>query len=483
VPSISAAIVDEYVTDLAGNMFVDSSEINFTFSDGANTITADLIDASVTFARLQNVATARVLGRVTAGTGPIESLTATQATTLLNVFTSSLKGLVPPSGGSSTQYLSADGTFTTPPAGAPGGSTTQVQFNDAGAFGGDADFTWNKTTNTLLLGIAATPATIGAPLNAAGVGTVLNIIAGNSSNAGSAGGRLNINGGISTDGDGGLVQISAGAGVGTGRLGGGLNLVSGSGAAGNGGSVQVLCGSGTGSTRVGGSFTAGGGIGGAAGGSLNFNSGGCNGTGAAAVSGNVAFTTAAAASALGATGNITFTTGDAASNTGAGRASGSISLTCGASAATGTPGGVNLTAGALSSTNVSGITVAGAVSIAAGAGGAGAAGGAGGSVAITGGAAGTAAGTGGSISLTAADATSTVGAGSPAKNGGNITLTPGLAAGGGVAGALVLVNMTSVGAQTPTFAATNKPGAVGAGPALWMKVRVAGTDYYTPLWT
>ena len=31
----------------------------------------------------------------------------------------------------------------------PGGSTTQVQFNDAGAFGGDADLTWDKTTNVL----------------------------------------------------------------------------------------------------------------------------------------------------------------------------------------------------------------------------------------------------------------------------------------------------------------------------------------------
>ena len=31
----------------------------------------------------------------------------------------------------------------------PGGSTTQVQFNNAGAFGGDSDFTYNSTTNTL----------------------------------------------------------------------------------------------------------------------------------------------------------------------------------------------------------------------------------------------------------------------------------------------------------------------------------------------
>jgi len=33
--------------------------------------------------------------------------------------------------------------------GAPGGSTTQVQFNNAGAFNGDSDFTYNSTTNTL----------------------------------------------------------------------------------------------------------------------------------------------------------------------------------------------------------------------------------------------------------------------------------------------------------------------------------------------
>lgn len=34
----------------------------------------------------------------------------------------------------------------------PGGSDTQVQFNDAGAFGGDAELTYNKTTNVFTLG-------------------------------------------------------------------------------------------------------------------------------------------------------------------------------------------------------------------------------------------------------------------------------------------------------------------------------------------
>jgi len=34
----------------------------------------------------------------------------------------------------------------------PGGSNTQLQFNDSGSFGGDADLTYNKTTNALTIG-------------------------------------------------------------------------------------------------------------------------------------------------------------------------------------------------------------------------------------------------------------------------------------------------------------------------------------------
>jgi len=33
--------------------------------------------------------------------------------------------------------------------GTPGGANTQIQFNDAGAFGGQADFTFNKTSNVM----------------------------------------------------------------------------------------------------------------------------------------------------------------------------------------------------------------------------------------------------------------------------------------------------------------------------------------------
>ena len=73
---------------------------------------------AVTYAKMQNVsATNRFLGRITAGAGDPEELTGTQATTLLDAFTSSLKGLAPASGGGTANFLRADGTWAAPPAG------------------------------------------------------------------------------------------------------------------------------------------------------------------------------------------------------------------------------------------------------------------------------------------------------------------------------------------------------------------------------
>jgi hypothetical protein len=61
------------------------------------------------------MAAATIKGRaVGAGTGDATDLTATQATAILDAFTSSLKGLVPASGGGTTNFLRADGTFAYP---------------------------------------------------------------------------------------------------------------------------------------------------------------------------------------------------------------------------------------------------------------------------------------------------------------------------------------------------------------------------------
>lgn len=67
-------------------------------------------------------ATARFFGRITAAGGPGEELTGTQATSLLDLFTSALKGLVPSSGGGTANFLRADGTWGVPP-GTGGGVT------------------------------------------------------------------------------------------------------------------------------------------------------------------------------------------------------------------------------------------------------------------------------------------------------------------------------------------------------------------------
>lgn len=76
--------------------------------------------------------TARLLGRTTASSGAAEEISIGSGLVL--------------SGG--TLVATATGSGGT---GTPGGLTTQVQFNDAGAFAGDADLTWNKTTNVLAI--------------------------------------------------------------------------------------------------------------------------------------------------------------------------------------------------------------------------------------------------------------------------------------------------------------------------------------------
>ena len=144
--------------------------------------------------------------------------TATQVTALLNVFTSTLNGLVPLSGGGTTNFLRADGTWAAAggAGGTPGGSSGQVQYNNAGAFGGtniwveDANtrahrngttaqvlrvyntytdasnyergvFDWTTTANTLTIGTqaAGTGTNRSLVLTVAGGGTITMATAGN----------------------------------------------------------------------------------------------------------------------------------------------------------------------------------------------------------------------------------------------------------------------------------------------------------------
>jgi hypothetical protein len=75
-----------------------------------------IADNVVTDAMLMQVPTQTIKGRISAGNGTVENLNGTQATSILNTFTSSAKGLVPASGGGTSTFLRADGVFSVPAA-------------------------------------------------------------------------------------------------------------------------------------------------------------------------------------------------------------------------------------------------------------------------------------------------------------------------------------------------------------------------------
>lgn len=98
-----------------GGGISDGDKGDITVSGSGTVWTID--NAVVTDAKLANVATATFKGRTTAGTGSPENLTTAQATALLDTFTSTLKGLAPASGGGTTNFLRADGTWAAPSGG------------------------------------------------------------------------------------------------------------------------------------------------------------------------------------------------------------------------------------------------------------------------------------------------------------------------------------------------------------------------------
>jgi hypothetical protein len=114
----------------------DKGDVTVSSSGTVWTIDNDVVSN----AKLANVSTATLKGRVSAGSGDPEDLTGTQATTLLDVFTSALKGLVPASGGGTTNFLRADGTFAAPPGGG-GGANVGTATIDFGAFPGSSHAT------------------------------------------------------------------------------------------------------------------------------------------------------------------------------------------------------------------------------------------------------------------------------------------------------------------------------------------------------
>jgi hypothetical protein len=84
-----------------------TGDVTATVDSNATTIA----NGTVTLAKMANLTAPVFVGRTTAGAGVPEALSPTQATAMLNVFASSLKGLVPSPAGATTTFLRADGTW------------------------------------------------------------------------------------------------------------------------------------------------------------------------------------------------------------------------------------------------------------------------------------------------------------------------------------------------------------------------------------
>lgn len=157
--------------------------------------------------------------------------------------------------------------------GTPGGADTDIQFNDSGSFGGESNFTFDKTTKTMTIGVENDVAHIRAPNatttdspggelqiksgagDGGGIGGTLELSAGDGGNN-NDGGTVFIDGGDATAADpkggtgtGGGVQITSGAGGATSGSAGDISLDAGNaqGTDSNGGNINISAGDKTGS--------------------------------------------------------------------------------------------------------------------------------------------------------------------------------------------------------------------------------------------
>jgi hypothetical protein len=227
----------------------DGDKGDITVASGVWTID----NGVVTNAKMANMADQTVKANLTGTVAAPADYTISQLTAYLSNFTGATsgangaKGVVPqPNAGDEGKFLKGDGTWGTPAGGGgtPGGSSGQMQYNNAGAFAGATGLTWDNLLTHLVLGTAANNATLRTPgggvnldgidlhVNtgegggtfgsggdiwmqagfgaAQGYGGSFNIIAGNSGETSGDGGVVLLRGGNSATGQAGNIYLDPG---------------------------------------------------------------------------------------------------------------------------------------------------------------------------------------------------------------------------------------------------------------------------------
>lgn len=120
---------------------------SLTFS-GSTTVSSILDEDTMSSDSATALATQQsIKAYVDANAGAVDSVNGYTGTVVLGI-----DDVAPTQTGNSGKYLTTDGTnaswgtITLP---TPGGSNTQIQYNDSGSFGGSSSFTWNNSTGTL----------------------------------------------------------------------------------------------------------------------------------------------------------------------------------------------------------------------------------------------------------------------------------------------------------------------------------------------
>lgn len=127
--SISESQVINLTTDLAARVVTSTQVIA-----GAGLTGGGALSTNVTLS-LAQMATLTIKGNNTGGTTSPIDLTVAQVNAILPVFTSTLNGLVPLSGGGTINYLRADATFSNPLSGGISGSVTLAKLTGGGSNG------------------------------------------------------------------------------------------------------------------------------------------------------------------------------------------------------------------------------------------------------------------------------------------------------------------------------------------------------------